>query len=307
MKKGQDLNMPSLTTKLLGLIRFSHTLFALPFALASAMIAWDHQGFEPFTLLGIVVCLGCARSAAMAFNRLVDRHLDAKNPRTASRHLPSGQLSVGEVSCFVILTSLGFVLGTLIFLPLGNWYPLYFCCPVLLWLLGYSYAKRFTSLAHYWLGLALACAPSGAWVAIRGDQIWGELAVPSVLSFAVLFWVAGFDIIYACQDEAFDRTTGLFSLPSRVGARNALCLAGLSHGIMVGLLALLPWAEPKMGGIYWAGLAMVALILCYEHSLVRPGELKRVEMAFFWMNIAVSLGLWLVICFQLAWVRVHDG
>ncbi|MEI6325693.1 MAG: 4-hydroxybenzoate octaprenyltransferase, partial [Gemmataceae bacterium] len=101
--------------------------------------------------------------------------------------------------------------------------------------------------------------------------------------------------------------TGLFSLPSRMGARNALRLAGLSHGIMVGLLALLPWAEPKMGGIYWAGLAMVALILCYEHSLVRPGELKRVEMAFFWMNIAVSLGLWLVICFQLAWVRVHDG
>ncbi len=299
--------MPNLTTKLLGLIRFSHTLFALPFALASAMIAWDRQGFEPLTLVGIVVCLACARSAAMAFNRLVDRHQDAKNPRTLLRHLPDGQLSVGMVSWFVGISSLGFVLGTLIFLPLGNGYPLYFCTPVLLWLLGYSYAKRFTSLAHYWLGLALACAPSGAWVAIRGDQIWGELAVPSILSFAVLFWVAGFDIIYACQDEAFDRKAGLFSLPSRMGAANALRLAGFSHGIMVALLALLPLVEPKMGGIYWTGLIMVALLLCYEHSLVRPGDLRRVEFAFFWMNIGVSLGLWLVICCQLAWVRFNNG
>ncbi len=299
--------MPNLTTKLLGLIRFSHTLFALPFALASAMIAWDRQGFEPLTLLGIIVCLGCARSAAMAFNRLIDRQWDAENPRTAFRHLPSGQLSVRSVSWFVGLSSIGFVLGTLIFLPLGNWYPLYFCVPVLLWLLGYSFSKRFTSLAHYWLGLALACAPAGAWVAIRGDQIWTELAVPSILSFAVLFWVAGFDIIYACQDEAFDRKVGLFSLPSRLGPGLALRLAGLSHGIMVVFLALLPLVEPKMGGIYWTGLAMVALLLCFEHFLVRPGELKRIELAFFWMNIGVSLGLWLVISIQLAWHQVNPG
>ena len=292
-------NTPSLTTRLLGLIRFSHTLFALPFAMASAMIAWDKQGFEPLGLVGIVVCLGMARSAAMAFNRLADRQIDALNPRTADRHIPAGQLSVGVVSWFVVLTSLGFVLGTLIFVPLGNWYPLYFCLPVLLWLLGYSYAKRFTSLAHYWLGLALACAPSGAWVAIRGDQIWGELAIPSILSFAVAFWVGGFDIIYACQDEAFDRKAGLFSIPSVLGARNALRLAALSHLVMLGLLALLPWAEPKMGAIYWTGLGAVAILLGFEHTLVRPGDLKRVNLAFFWVNIAVGFGLWLVISLQL--------
>ncbi len=291
----------SLTTRLLELIRFSHTLFALPFAMSAGMLAWDRQGFEVLGLLGIVVCLAMARSAAMAFNRLADRQIDAINPRTADRHIPSGELSVGVVSWFVVLTSLGFILGTLIFLPLGNWYPLYFCVPVLLWLLGYSYAKRFTSLAHYWLGLALACAPSGAWVAIRGEQIWGELAIPSILSFAVVFWVGGFDIIYACQDEGFDRKEGLFSIPSLLGARNALRLAALSHLVMLGLLALLPWAEPKMGTIYWTGLGAITLLLGLEHSLVRPGDLRRVNISFFWINIAVGFGLWAVIGLQL-WV-----
>lgn len=263
--------MPSLTTKLLGLIRFSHTLFALPFALASAMIAWDRQGFEPLTLLGIVVCLGCARSAAMAFNRLVDRHLDAINPRTASRHLPSGQLSVGAVSCFVILTSLGFVLGTLIFLPLGNWYPLYFCCPVLLWLLGYSYAKRFTSLAHYWLGLALACAPSGAWVAIRGTRFGVSLpylrSFPSPFCFGLPALISS---TLAKMKPSIERPA--FS-PCPVGwEQEMLCaLPAFPTGSWLGCWPYSLGRNPKWG-IYWTGLAMVALILCYEHSLVRPGN-----------------------------------
>jgi len=293
--------MTSLVSRYLGLIRFSHTLFALPFALATATLAWNRQGFEPLSLVGIVVCLAMARAAAMAFNRLADRRLDALNPRTMDRHLPAGQLSVAGVSWFVVATSVGFVLGTLIFLPLGNWYPLVFCLPVLVWLFGYSYAKRFTSLAHYWLGLALSCAPVGAWVAIRGPLIWSELAIPSLFAAIVAFWVAGFDIIYACQDEAFDRQAGLHSLPSRVGAVWALRLAALSHLIMILAMAALPLAVPELGAIYWAGWAVIAILLGAEHQLVRPNDLRRVNLAFFWINIAVSLGLWLTISLQLFW------
>lgn len=293
--------MDSLISRYLGLIRFSHTLFALPFALASATLAWNRQGFELLSLVGIVFCLAMARAAAMAFNRLVDRQIDARNPRTKDRHIPSGQLSVAGVSWFTALTSIGFVLGTLIFLPLGNWYPLIFCVPVLLWLLGYSYAKRFTSLAHYWLGLALSCAPVGAWVAIRGPLIWGELAIPSLFAVIVAFWVAGFDIIYACQDEAFDRQSGLHSLPSRLGTKGALRLAALSHLVMVLAMAALPLVVEELGTIYWAGWAFVAVLLIAEHLLVRPGDLRQLNLAFFWINIAVSIGLWVVISLQLWW------
>jgi len=293
--------MDSLISRYLGLIRFSHTLFALPFALASATLAWNRQGFELLSLGGIVICLAMARAAAMAFNRLVDRQIDARNPRTRDRHIPSGQLSVAGVSWFTALTSIGFVLGTLIFLPLGNWYPLIFCVPVLLWLLGYSYAKRFTSLAHYWLGLALSCAPVGAWVAIRGPLIWGELAIPSLFAVIVAFWVAGFDIIYACQDEAFDRQSGLHSLPSRLGTKGALRLAALSHLVMVLAMAALPLVVEELGTIYWAGWAFVAVLLIAEHLLVRPGDLRQLNLAFFWINIAVSIGLWVVISLQLWW------
>jgi 4-hydroxybenzoate polyprenyltransferase len=221
----------------------------------------------------------------MAFNRLVDREIDAANPRTATRHLPSGRLSVSAVAGFTVVCALLFVLATLLFLP-GNPWPLILSVPVLLWLLGYSYAKRFTSLAHAWLGLSLAMAPVAAWIAIRGTL---EPA-PLWLGAAVLFWVTGFDIIYACQDAAFDRAAGLHSLPARLGVAGALRLAAACHAVMVLMLVALGVAYP-MGPVYAVGVAVVAALLVYEHALVRPDDLGRINVAFFQVNIAISLGL----------------
>jgi 4-hydroxybenzoate polyprenyltransferase len=229
--------------------------------------------------------MATARSAAMAFNRLADRRIDALNPRTKMRHLPSGVLSVRGVWTFTILCALGFVLGTLLFLP--NWIPLAASLPVLLFLFGYSYAKRFTLLSHLWLGIALALAPSAAWVVLRAELAWP----PVVLSAAVALWVAGFDMIYACQDYAFDVSMRLYSVPARLGIVGALRLAAACHFAMLVLLALLPWTYPRFGRIYLTGVAAIALLLVYEHWLVRPDDLSRVNRAFFHVNAVVSLGL----------------
>ena len=279
--------MPRRLIDLLGMIKFSHTLFALPFALFGAALAaygpggWHGRGRD---WLGIVLCMALARSAAMAFNRLVDRKIDALNPRTASRHLPSGQLSVAVVATFWTACAVGFVASTLLFLP--NRWPLILSLPVLAWLCGYSFAKRFTSLAHVWLGSALMLAPLASWIALRGDLDWP----PVWLGLAVLFWVSGFDVIYACQDVDFDRRHGLFSLPARLGVPAALWLAALSHVAMVAALAALGWTYP-LGSIYFVGIAGIAALLVYEHSLVRPDDLSRVNRAFFHVNIVISLGL----------------
>ena len=196
----------------LELIRFSHTVFALPFALLAAALAWKVEPFHTLDLLGIFSCMVFARAAAMAFNRLADRRIDAANPRTQLRHLPAGKLSAFAVGAFTLATSAGFVASTLFFLlrePANPW-PLYLSGPVLLFLLGYSLTKRFTSLAHFWLGAALALAPIAAWIAIRGMV---DLVPPMLLGAAVLFWVSGFDILYACQDAEFDVRTGLHASP----------------------------------------------------------------------------------------------
>jgi 4-hydroxybenzoate polyprenyltransferase len=272
---------------LFGLVKFSHTLFALPFALLGAVLAaHGPEGWtgRPQDWLGILLCMATARSAAMAFNRLVDRRIDALNPRTAMRHLPSGQLSVFAVTVFTAASAAAFVLSTLLFLP--NSWPLILSGPVLLWLLGYSYAKRFTSLVHFWLGASLMLAPIAAWIALRGDLRWP----PVLLGLAVFFWVSGFDVIYACQDEAFDRTHGLHSIPERLGIRGALRLAAVCHALMVGALLALGWVYP-MGMVYFIGVAAVALLLLYEHALIRPDDLTRVNVAFFQVNIAISVGL----------------
>ena len=172
------------------------------------------------------------------------------------------------------------------FLPRNPW-PLILSVPVLLWLLGYSYAKRFTSAAHFWLGAALAMAPIAAWIAIRGS-----IGLPPlILGLGVLFWVSGFDIIYACQDFAFDRAAGLHSVPARLGLRGALRLAAFCHLLMVASLIALGLSYPGLGPIYFTGVALVALLLVYEHALVRPDDLTRVNVAFFQVNIAISLGL----------------
>jgi len=282
---------------IMGMIKFSHTLFALPFALLGAALAahqpdgWHGRSRDWF---GIMLCMTTARSAAMAFNRLADRKIDAINPRTAARHLPSGRLSVAAVATFTIVMSIGFIASTTLFLP--NVWPLALAVPVLLWLLGYSYAKRFTSLAHVWLGLALAMAPPCAWVALRGTIAWP----PVLLGLAVLTWVTGFDVIYACQDEAFDRSEGLHSLPVRLGTRTALRLASASHGLTVVALIGLGVSYP-LGSIYFMGVGVVALLLLYEHSIVRLDDLTRVNVAFFQVNIAISLGLLIVGVADLVW------
>jgi len=273
--------------QLLELIRFSHTVFALPFALLSALLAWQTVPFRWQDLLGILLCMVFARSAAMAFNRMADRHIDADNPRTAQRHLPARLLSVPVVAGFTAACSVAFVLSTLLFLP--NRWPVILSVPVLAFLLGYSYAKRFTSWCHYWLSAALMLAPIAAWIAIRGDVT----ATPLLLAASVFFWVGGFDIIYACQDAEFDRGRGLHSVPARWGIPGALRIAFLSHlGTIVCLLAL--WQTSGLGWLFLTGVVLVAALLIYEHWLVRPDDLSRVNVAFFNVNAVISIGLLIV-------------
>jgi 4-hydroxybenzoate polyprenyltransferase len=285
---------------ILEMIRFSHTVFALPFALLSAVMAWTLSARQtpPVAwrwqeVLGIIACMVFARSAAMAFNRLADRRFDAENPRTAMRHIPAGLLSVASVTVFAVGCAMAFVAATLLFLP--NRWPLYLSLPVLGFLLGYSYTKRFTSLAHFWLGAALMLAPVAAWIAVRGELAWP----PVVLGAAVLLWVAGFDIIYACQDVDYDRDRGLRSVPVRLGVSRALRLAAVCHLGTVALLFFLPVVYPLLGWIYLVGIAVVALLLIYEHWLVRPDDLTRVNMAFFNVNAVISIGLFVVAALDL--------
>lgn len=280
--------MLGIVRQLLELIRFSHTLFALPFALLSAGMAWAMVPFRWRDLAGILLCMVFARSAAMAFNRLADRRYDAMNPRTAGRHLPRGLVSVQAVIAFTILCSVGFILSTLMFLP--NLWPIGASLPVLLFLLGYSFSKRFTHLSHFWLGAALMLAPAAAWVALTGSPDWP----PVVLGLAVMFWVAGFDMIYACQDAAFDADARLFSIPATLGVPAALGLSALCHLVVVLLLALLPLVYPAFGWLYWGGLGAIAALLVYEHAMVRPDDLSRVNVAFFHVNAIVSIGLLIV-------------
>lgn len=291
--------MPTTARKLLELIRFSHTIFALPFALLAAALAWKDEPFRILDAVGILLCMVFARSAAMAFNRVADRHLDARNPRTAGRHLPAGTLSVASVWVFTLVCSVGFVASTAVFAlrePANGW-PLYLSAPTLLFVLGYSLAKRFTSLAHFWLGAALMLAPVAAWVAIRG---FTDMAAPLLLGGAVAFWVAGFDILYACQDAAFDTDAGLHSVPVRFGVRGSLRIAAVCHAVMFGLLVGLWGASPHLGTVFLVGLGAVGVLLVYEHSLVRADDLTRVNRAFFHVNGVISLGLLAVVLVQLA-------
>lgn len=289
-------------SQILGMIRFSHTLFALPFAMLAAVMAWTAPGpngeavrFEWQQLAGIALCMVCARSAAMAFNRIVDRQLDAQNPRTRQRHMPAGILSVRSVTVFTFLCCIGFVASTLLFLP--NPLPLYLSLPVLAFLFFYSFTKRITALAHFWLGASLMLAPLAAWIAIRGPLV---IALPTdlipalILGVAVMLWVAGFDVIYACQDFDFDVQAGLYSIPVRYGIVGALRFAAACHMGMLLALAALPFVIPLLGWIYGCGIGAVAVLLIYEHWLVRPDDLTRVNIAFFNVNALVSVGLFLV-------------
>ena len=272
---------------ILELIRFSHTVFALPFALFAAILAWRNHPFRWQELIGILICMVTARSAAMAFNRLADRDIDQDNPRTARRHIPAGLLTARSVAAFTIVNSAAFIAATLLFLP--NRWPLILSVPVLLFLLGYSYAKRWTAWCHYWLSAALMLSPIATWIAIRGTVEW-----PAVLMAAVIFfWVGGFDILYATQDADFDRERKLFSIPARFGVARALRLAALSH-VLTSLCLFGLWWAAGLGPIFLGGIVVFSLLLVYEHSLVRPDNLARVNVAFFQVNAVISLGILLL-------------
>ena len=270
------------TRTLLEMIKIEHTVFALPFAFLGMMLAAG--GWPAWATVGwIAVAMVGARSAAMGFNRLADREIDAANPRTAGRALPAGLVSPAAVALFVAASAGLLVLAAWRLNPLAlELSPL-----ALAIVLGYSYSKRFTWASHLILGLSLAGAPLGAWIAVRGDVT----AVPLVLAGAVLLWVAGFDVLYALQDLEFDRGRGLHSIPARFGVVGALWLSGVLHVGVLALLALLPGLYPGLGPIYWVGWGGCLALLAYQHWVVRPGDLSRLGAAFFQANGLLSIWL----------------
>jgi 4-hydroxybenzoate polyprenyltransferase len=281
-------------------IKIAHSVFALPFALSAMLIAAG--GWPSWRVLGLIlVCMVSARSAAMAFNRWTDREIDARNPRTRSRPSVTGALSPGFLLGFVVISSVLFIgaAGVL------NRTCFLLAIPTLAVLLGYSYAKRFTSLAHFWLGLALGLAPVGAHLAVRGDLTpleglgtrWDTDFewFPLLLGLAVILWTAGFDLVYACQDYEVDRADArLHSLPKALGIRSALRLSILLHVICIAVLGAEGWYA-NFGVWYFGALGLTAALLIYEHWIVRPNDLSRVNVAFFTLNGAVSLLIFLAV------------
>jgi 4-hydroxybenzoate polyprenyltransferase len=268
------------------LVRFSHTVFALPFALASVALAWPRHAVTFGSLGWILVAMVAARSAAMGFNRVADRKFDALNPRTTSWELPKGKVKLSEAVTLTTVAALLFVYAAYRLNPLC-----FALSPVALVIVFfYSLTKRFTWASHLFLGLALALAPVGAWLAISGTPAGpNELAIPSWLGLAVLFWLAGFDVIYSLQDYDFDRTHALNSIPVRFGVGVGLKLSSLFHFLTVIFLSLVG-VSARLGAIYWSGVAAVSVILFWEHRLVRPNDFSRVNKAFFDFNAYVSLG-----------------
>jgi len=277
--------LKSKITDYASLVRFSHTVFALPFALSSIALAWPRH---PVTLRGflwILIAMVSARSAAMGFNRLVDRKFDALNPRTQAWELPTGKVKVWEASLLTTTASLLFVFAAYQL----SWICLLLAPVALAIVFFYSLTKRFTWASHLFLGLALAIAPIGAWLAVAGPAVTlAELAVPLLLGLAVLFWLAGFDIIYSLQDRDFDRKQGLHSMPVRFGPAAALRLSSVFHVATIGFLALVG-ITAGLGIIYWIGFGAVAVVLFWEHRIVAPNDLSRINRAFFDFNAYMSI------------------
>lgn len=284
----------------LRLIRFSHTIFALPFALLATAWAYvvplgdtsSYLTFQWRSLIGILLCMVTARSFAMAMNRLLDHRWDGENPRTASRHLPAKLLSRASVVWFSVGCAAMFSLSCCLFLP--NALPIILSLPVLAFLAGYSLAKRFTHLVHFWLGIALMLAPICAWIALRGESVQNNPAdsMPAVaLGCVVLLWVSGFDIIYSCQDANYDRKAGLFSVPAWLGVRNALRLAAICHAAMwcVAWAMSLGLPELSLGWLFRAALVVIGFLLIYEHSVISDKNLSRMQLAFFQLNSIISV------------------
>jgi 4-hydroxybenzoate polyprenyltransferase len=262
------------------LVKFHHSVFALPFALAGATLAASRHGITAGKVLWIVVAMVGARNAAMGFNRLADQAIDARNPRTARRELPAGALSRAAVwAATIALTGL-FLLACWMLNPLCLWISPF----AILVIFGYSFTKRFTWGSHLVLGLALAIAPVGGWVAVAGEFD----RVAWLLAAAVLFWVAGFDTVYACQDVDFDREQGLHSIPARFGLTGALNLARLFHVVAMGLLAAVG-VVAALHPVYWLGMAVIAGLVVWQHRLLHPEDLSRLGMAFFNANGTISV------------------
>lgn len=280
----------------LDMIKFEHSIFALPFALTGALLAWRESGFPQQNLLArffwIVAAMVGARSAAMTFNRLLDEDIDARNPRTKMRHLPAGLLTRRFAWVFTIASCAIFVLAA----AQLNSLCLILSPVALAVVLGYSYTKRFTSLSHLALGFALGIAPSAAWIAMRGSydprMLW--------LTAAVMLWTAGFDIIYSCQDFGFDQREGLHSVPARFGVRNALRISRVLHLLMIGCLFALI-ATFGLGVMAIAGTVLTMSLLIYEHSLVSAADLSRVNAAFFTVNGVVGIVFFLFWAADVFW------
>lgn len=272
-------------------IKLSHTVFAMPFALLSTFLAaggWPRAG----QLALILLCMVTARTVAMAMNRLLDAKLDALNPRTRNRAIPSGQLSAPFVVAAVVVCTTAFIGSTALFqIAYHNPLPLRLGVPVLLFLSGYPLLKRFTRLCHFYLGMALALAPICAWIAIAGS-----LAMPPVwMALAVTLWTAGFDIIYACQDYDSDVQCGVFSVPAKLGIAGALWVSRFTHAACLAMLVMVGVsARPVLGPIYFSGVTLAAGLMIVEHSLVKPNDLSKVGLAFFTVNGVISLALGLL-------------
>ncbi|MGH9707708.1 MAG: UbiA-like polyprenyltransferase [Candidatus Acidiferrales bacterium] len=267
---------------ILEMIKFEHSVFALPFALVGAILAARAGGMLPTwrQIVWIIVAMVGARSAAMTMNRIADLEYDRRNPRTASRALPKGELSLGFAWIFALITSGVLVLAAWMLNPVA-----FKLSPVALAVLFfYSYTKRFTSWSHFVLGFCLGMSPAAAWIAIRGSLDWRML----ILCAAVTLWVGGFDVLYACQDVEFDKTAGLYSIPRKFGIGRALGIARGMHIFMIGLLVWLAWAF-HLSWPAWVGIGVVGALLAYEHSLVKSNDLSKINAAFFTVNGYISL------------------
>ena len=285
--------MPTKLAIIFSDIKIQHTVFALPFAVMSAFLS---AGGLPETekLLWIIICMVGARSAAMAFNRIVDARFDKENPRTQDRALPSGKINVGNYAVFLIASSALFVFAAWMLNSLA-----FYLSPVALAIVFfYSLTKRFTAFSHFWLGLAISIAPVGAWGAIREEISFTSL----LLGAAVIFWLIGFDILYACMDIEADRANRLHSIPERFGVETALKMAFASHAVMVVFLLVLLEPTVLLGWVYLTGVALVAGLLVYEHSLIKKDDLSKVNMAFFNVNGIISIGLMAFVIVDCVWV-----
>lgn len=296
-------------------VKLSHTVFALPFAVASMIVAArETRGWPGWRVFGLILlAMVGARTCAMAFNRIVDRRFDAANPRTSGRHLPTGEISLASAWVLCLLAGGTLVAASWMLNPLCFWLS-----PVALFLICfYSLTKRFTDFTHVWLGIALAIAPVGAWLAVEGKLEFfpradGSLAlqygaiIPIILAAAVVLWLVGFDIIYATQDYEFDRTHGLHSLVVRWGPQNALGVAFIAHILMWGLLVLFGMVS-KFRLIYWLGIMLIAVLLLFEHLYARRRDMRLVNVAFFKLNAIISIVFLVVVAVEVVfpWFRLR--